>query len=104
MNYKGVTPNANVEFDYKVNDKSSIGANTQINWNKITHDIRINSLVHSVAGMEDFSTSADNTSCMKPLKWLTSVYYLVNLRKTHLEVTNDLLLGNQSHLFDYVEK
>lgn len=61
-------------------------------------------MVHSVAGMEDFSTSADNTSCMKPLKWLTSVYYLVNLRKTHLEVTNDLLLGNQSHLFDYVEK
>ena len=104
MNYKGMNPNANVELNYKINGKSSIGANTQINWNKITHDIQLKSLVHRVVGAEIFDTSADNISCMKPLKWLTNLYYLVKWQKTRLEVTNDLLLGNQSHLFDYVEK
>lgn len=103
IDFKGLNTTASMELNYSISDNKNIGLNTQFNWSKMEHDITLKSLSHSADGVEDFNTNANGLSTNKPQQWITNAYYTMNLNKTHLEITNDFMLGRQYNLFDYSE-
>lgn len=104
IDYSGRNMMGNMEVNYTIDEKSSIGLNTQVNWDKTHHDVDLKEVAHYTHGVEDFKSNGINESNNKPLKWLTNAYFNTQFGRSSLELTNDLMINRQSHEFHYNEQ
>lgn len=103
INYKGLNGSANIGINYTINNKKSIGLNTRINLSKFNNDVNLKSLAHYTGNTKDFEASSHALSINKPVQWINNVYYIASFNKTHMELTNDFIIGRRKILFGYLE-
>lgn len=96
--------NGNFGITYQPSNHQSMGVNTRLTKYEHKHNIDDGLIRHYTSGLEDFRTDNQTFSKNKPTQWLTNLFYSLTAGKTRLELTDDILMGEQRNSNSYKEK